>query len=1073
MFAPGALSSIFRWVVYSSAQVSVLVCLILVVQVLLRRRMARRWHYALWFLLLVRMIMPWAPESRLSVFNLFPFTQQRSVVLDWDGLASAPTIAAPLVVSSSEALPRGEALTATQDVPKPTWNWRRIRQAVFYSKAVPMVWLIGVTVLVAYGLIDSLALSLTVRREPALTDAKVLQLLEKCQRQMRVRTVLTIIQSSRVRSPSLFGFIRPRLLLPQGTVETLDHDELRYVFLHELAHLKRRDIAVNLVAAVLQAVHWFNPLIWYAFYRMRTDREIACDSLVLSRTKADEARHYGRTMVHTLERFSQPRRMPTVVGILEDRSVLKRRITMIAQFKKSPYRWSVLAVAVFTVLTCVALTDARQPAEETAANVDQEMAAESTSANDPVVDQIDLPSEETGYDAGQMATMSRDRVVSEPPASEQTVASNAQEASSPELHADLSPAQDVKESALEVEEDASGAPTGRVSIAESPPVRTKEESSISKIKRIEQKLNKPVTLIFEEGADIGALIEFLSDVYDVNIVLDERVMTPRPGAPTVPRKPRGKEGEGEEEPSRWIPPAIPREIGGIHLEDVPLKDALKTILAAMGLAYKVQPEFIWISTPYVLRYETFEPLDTRYYLIQHAEAKEILSKLRAIVPQIMNLDTGEVLSHMHVVPGTNLLIVHNTASNLQTIENFVERFDRPTASRERQSEVKKYLDRGVKLYEEARYRDALECFSRALVLDPDNATALKYADECKPHLKPGPMEERVVEYPVKTLSPDSAGPSPEEVRERVADKYLRLGQEHFDKHQYDKAIMEWERVLLVDPENEVARKSIRDAKRRTMEKKREKETQGGTVQAAEAGLPAATRHALIGDSPPIITDDEPTTSKMNEIEEKLEKEVTIIFEKGKDIRAVLSFLAKLLDVKIVLDERVMLRRDSVSPTPLEPGISAKRYGVRAPVDDSIVREIAASVPPELGEIRLINVPLKDALQVILKQMGLHYKVQPEFIWVSTPYVLRHETFEELETRYYSLAGVETRERLLADLRTVTPEVIDFNTREVLSYISALYLDRGQTTPLIAIHNIPSNLKLIEEFLENQVRSERL
>ena len=683
MFAPGALSSIFRWVVRSSAQVSVLVCLILVVQALLRWRMARRWHYALWFLLLVRMIMPWAPESRLSVFNLFPRTQQRSVMLDRDDLASARTITAPLIISSSGAPSAGEVFTATPDVPNRTWNWPAVRQLVLYSKTVPMIWLIGVVVLVAYGLSDSLALSLTVRREPTLTDAKVLDLLERCRRQMRVRTVLSITQSSRVKSPSLFGFIRPRLLLPQSTVETLDHDELRYVFLHELAHLKRRDIAVNLVAAALQAVHWFNPFIWYAFYRMRADREIACDSLVLSRTEADEARHYGRTMVHMLERFSQPRRMPTVVGILEDRSVLKRRITMIAQFKKSPYRWSALAVAVLTVLACVALTDARQPAEETGANVDQEIAVESTSANDPMVDQIDLAAEVTGHDADQMLTMSRGRVVTEPPASERTVASNAQEPSSPEAHADRSPAQDVKESAAEAERDASGAAAGRVSIAESPPIRTKDESTISKIKRIEEKLDKPVTLIFEAGTDIGAVLELLSDMYDVNIVLDERVMAPRPAPPATPRKPRAEEGEGEQGPTKWIAPTISREIGEIYLKDVALKDALQAVLKQMGLAYKVQPEFIWVSTPYVLRHESFEELETRYYLFEDvATAQKTVTELGPVMPQIIDLNTGEVLSYVNTLCFENghpapIIAIFNTPSNFEIIEEFLRERSRP------------------------------------------------------------------------------------------------------------------------------------------------------------------------------------------------------------------------------------------------------------------------------------------------------------------------------------------------------------------------------------------------------------
>jgi len=82
--------------------------------------------------------------------------------------------------------------------------------------------------------------------------------------------------------PALFGFVRPRLLLPQGMLETYSLENLRYVFIHELAHLRQRDIYLGWLMALLQVVHWFNPLMWFAFGRMRADRELACDTLAIS-----------------------------------------------------------------------------------------------------------------------------------------------------------------------------------------------------------------------------------------------------------------------------------------------------------------------------------------------------------------------------------------------------------------------------------------------------------------------------------------------------------------------------------------------------------------------------------------------------------------------------------------------------------------------------------------------------------------------------------------------------------------------------------------------------------------------
>jgi hypothetical protein len=144
--------------------------------------------------------------------------------------------------------------------------------------------------------------------------------------------------------------------------------ELRYVFLHELAHLKRGDIPVNWVSVVPLMLHWFNPLVWYAFGRMRADGEMACDALALSHTQEPEKKQYGATIIKLLETFSRPALAPGLVGILENKNQMKRRISMIASFSKTR-GWPVAASAVFVALAVLTLTDAQKitAADSTAA----------------------------------------------------------------------------------------------------------------------------------------------------------------------------------------------------------------------------------------------------------------------------------------------------------------------------------------------------------------------------------------------------------------------------------------------------------------------------------------------------------------------------------------------------------------------------------------------------------------------------------------------------------------------------------------------------------------------------------
>jgi beta-lactamase regulating signal transducer with metallopeptidase domain len=238
---------------------------------------------------------------------------------------------------------------------------RNCRAIMLTSKrSLALIWLAGAVVLGTYVCIMNLSVWRTVRRERLVTEQKILDLLEDCKAQMGVRTVLGVVATDRVNSPVLFGFVRPRLLLPAGILETLSLEQLRHVFVHELTHLKRYDILVGWATSILSVLHWFNPLVWYAFYRMRVDRELACDELALSKMTRNESPEYGRTILHVLEKYAQSRSLPCLAGVLENKSQLRKRIAMIARFKNRAHAWSTLAVVVIIVLACVTLTNAKQ-----------------------------------------------------------------------------------------------------------------------------------------------------------------------------------------------------------------------------------------------------------------------------------------------------------------------------------------------------------------------------------------------------------------------------------------------------------------------------------------------------------------------------------------------------------------------------------------------------------------------------------------------------------------------------------------------------------------------------------------
>ncbi len=357
------LGPFFLWLLKSTTQASVLICVILFVQILFGKKLGLRWYYCLWMLLIVRMLLPWSPQSKASVYNFVPEAGQ--VKTTFEHITQKPFVVNNDITGEPTATP----LTAGQNHTKPV---HRSEAASAQSTSVlpfsslsvdpgfvlRFVWAVGAGLLTCVVFAGNFKLWRIVKSKRPVTDQKVLEMLEDCKSQMGIETILAIVETKKIQSPALFGFIRPRLLLPEGMLKSLTLQELEHIFLHELAHLKRFDIYLGWVMAILQVLHWFNPMVWFAFYRVRADRELACDGLALSTMGTDQPGQYGQTIVSLLERFSRQSRLPSMAGILEDRSQIKRRIASIAKFKKSSYKWSPLAVIVLVVIGFVTLSDA-------------------------------------------------------------------------------------------------------------------------------------------------------------------------------------------------------------------------------------------------------------------------------------------------------------------------------------------------------------------------------------------------------------------------------------------------------------------------------------------------------------------------------------------------------------------------------------------------------------------------------------------------------------------------------------------------------------------------------------------
>ena len=349
----------------ATVQAAVLILLVLAVRRAFGRRLNPQWRYGLWLLVVIRLAFPWTIPSPVSLFNFLSFPDFSLPIV---GARATPT--GPGLASSNPTAPVREDQPEDQAAGKAAATTSRLSSGISW---LLMVWSAGAFSLAVYLAITHYRIHRRVTKCRPLIDAPVMNLLEDCKQLMGVRAPVTLVETAAVGSPSILGFVRPRLLLPVGLTRSFSSEDLRYVFLHEVGHIKRRDILTGWLITALQILHWFNPLVWFAFHRMRVDRELACDALALSYAKEEESRPYGRTIIRLLEGFGCSAWAPSLAGILEDRNQLKERIRMIATFKKTN-RWPAWAILLFAGLGLVTLTDAQTgkgaegPAEKSSAH---------------------------------------------------------------------------------------------------------------------------------------------------------------------------------------------------------------------------------------------------------------------------------------------------------------------------------------------------------------------------------------------------------------------------------------------------------------------------------------------------------------------------------------------------------------------------------------------------------------------------------------------------------------------------------------------------------------------------------
>ena len=297
--------------------VASIVILVILVARLILKRAPKVFSYALWTIVLIRLLIPVSLSSQLSV------------VPDISAANSA-VINAALPELEFETL-RDREQNYYEDQKDPSGEAPKIyishsMEPIAY---LSIVWLAGMACMVVYSIFSYW----------------------KIKKKIRISFPVqgNILIADAIKSPFVIGFIRPKIYLPCN----LGEKEQSYIILHEKHHIRRGDHIIKALAFLALTIHWFNPMVWIAFVLACRDMEMSCDEAVIRKVGSHVRADYSASLLT----LATGRRIIAGTPLAFGEGDTKGRIHNLAKWKK-PARWIViLSVALCLILAVCLLTN--------------------------------------------------------------------------------------------------------------------------------------------------------------------------------------------------------------------------------------------------------------------------------------------------------------------------------------------------------------------------------------------------------------------------------------------------------------------------------------------------------------------------------------------------------------------------------------------------------------------------------------------------------------------------------------------------------------------------------------------
>jgi bla regulator protein BlaR1 len=324
----------FTHLVTSFIVSSITIVVILLIRRLFSEQLSAKWQYNLWFLLLIALMLPFIPKQLIHFDNHFHF-----FTINQSNRVSNSSI-------NTTEVSRLDNTNWMQDFTVSVHHFN----LDFLNVGLTSIWIAGMFVMAFLFLQAWFKINKIKKTTTVLNNLDILHVFEQCKHQLNISKPLIVGESPLAKSPMTFGLFKTYVVLPIHLEERMSINDIKYIFMHELHHYKYKDIATNYLMIIFQILYWFNPLVWIAFKKMRTDREVACDTAVLKSLDEHCYADYGNALINFADLLSHSKELNWVNQFNGPKEQMKKRIKKIASFTMESKWMKWKSIAIFTLI---------------------------------------------------------------------------------------------------------------------------------------------------------------------------------------------------------------------------------------------------------------------------------------------------------------------------------------------------------------------------------------------------------------------------------------------------------------------------------------------------------------------------------------------------------------------------------------------------------------------------------------------------------------------------------------------------------------------------------------------------